>query len=114
MTFAQLTGAAGPAASLHRRSKDSGSFGGRLRTGRVAHEHDAGRIFTLGIDEVVVSVDSGQRSNLPVRPAWQNAQAPAAQRGREPQRTNRVAGVMLTVSEGALTCTSMIRANGST
>ena len=75
------------------------SHGARIAGG---HDGDAFGLFALGVGVIRLAIEAEQRRDLRVGPPRQQRQPPSEQRRREPQRADRVAGVVLAVAERAL------------
>ncbi len=64
--------------------------------------HDAFRLFPLGAGEVRIPIDASHGRDVRIRPAREQHQAPAKERGGKTQCRNRMAGVMLAIAERPL------------
>src|SRR5204862_7939887 len=94
-------GVAGPDTRTDGVEKGGAIDAWRPLTAERANFEEAPRLFALGVDEVVVAIDSGQRGDVRVGPVRQDSRAEAGERGGDPNRRDRVTEIMLTVAEGA-------------
>ena len=100
--LAQLTGAAPPSPVSHAVEQPASVARDGMR-GRRGDRDDAARFFALGLDEILFSIDAGERRDRCLRPGGQHDGAPACDRGREADRGNGMPEIVLAVTERPLT-----------
>ena len=101
VVLAQLIGVSGPGTPADGVKKGVPIDSWGLVTAHRADFEEACRLFALGVDEVVVAIDSGQQRDVRVGPVRQDSRAQAGERGRDPDRRDGVTQVVLTVSKRA-------------